>query len=87
MDIVNDIQPLSAFRARSAAFVRRLKQTGRPIVLTIDGKAAVVVQDAAAYQRLCDAAARAGAPAETQPDPEPGNDMFDEMRRRLGLSQ
>jgi hypothetical protein len=28
------------------------KQTGEPVVLTINGKAELVVQDAAAYQKL-----------------------------------
>ena len=30
----------------------QLKQTGEPVVLTINGKAELVVQDAAAYQKL-----------------------------------
>ena len=29
-----------------------MKQTGEPVVLTINGKAELVVQDAAAYQKL-----------------------------------
>lgn len=33
----------------------------RPVVLTVKGKAAAVVQDAEAYQRLLDLAARADA--------------------------
>ena len=32
----------------------RLKKTGRPVVLTVNGKAAVVVQDATAFQELID---------------------------------
>ncbi|HUE12582.1 MAG TPA: hypothetical protein VMR25_00335 [Planctomycetaceae bacterium] len=32
--------------------------TGEPVVLTVNGKAQVVVQDAAAYQKLLDAAAK-----------------------------
>jgi hypothetical protein len=37
----------------------RLKLSGRPEVLTINGKAELVVQDAAAYQRLLEAVERA----------------------------
>ncbi len=37
----------------------RLKETGSPVVLTVNGKAEVVIQDAAAYQRLLEQAARA----------------------------
>ncbi len=61
MDITEDIQALTTFRNNSAAFLRRLKKTRRPLVLTVNGKAAAVVQDAAAYQRLLDIAAQADA--------------------------
>lgn len=52
LDIANDIQSLSTFKRESAKVMRRLKKTGKPVVLTVNGKAEVVVQDAAAYQRL-----------------------------------
>jgi prevent-host-death family protein len=61
MDITEDIQALTTFRNNSAAFLQRLKKTKRPVVLTVNGKAAAVVQDAAAYQRLLDIAAQADA--------------------------
>jgi prevent-host-death family protein len=61
MDITEDIQALTTFRNNSAAFLQRLKKTQRPLVLTVNGKAAAVVQDAAAYQRLLDIAAQADA--------------------------
>jgi PHD/YefM family antitoxin component YafN of YafNO toxin-antitoxin module len=34
--------------------VQQIKTTGEPIVLTINGKAALVVQDSESYQRLLD---------------------------------
>lgn len=61
MDIIEDIQALTTFRNNSAAFLQQLKRTKRPVVLTVNGKAAVVVQDAEAYQRLLDIAAQADA--------------------------
>jgi prevent-host-death family protein len=61
MDITQDIQALTTFRNNSATFLHHLKKTQRPLVLTVNGKAAVVVQDAAAYQRLLDIAAQADA--------------------------
>jgi prevent-host-death family protein len=61
MDITQDIQALTTFRNNSSAFLRRLKKTKRPVILTVNGKAAAVVQDAAAYQRLLDIAAQADA--------------------------
>ena len=39
--------------------MKQLKRTKRPVVLTVTGKAAAVVQDAEACQRLLDVAARA----------------------------
>ena len=38
---------------------RRMKESGHPVVLTINGKAELVVQDAASYQRLLELAERA----------------------------
>jgi prevent-host-death family protein len=61
MDITRDIQALTTFRNHSAAFLQQLKKTQRPVILTVNGKAAAVVQDAAAYQRLLDIAAQADA--------------------------
>jgi hypothetical protein len=49
---IQDIASLTDFHRNSRAHWLRLKQSGRPEVLTINGKAELVVQDAAAYQRL-----------------------------------
>jgi prevent-host-death family protein len=61
LDITKDIQPMTTFRNHSAEVMRHLRETGRPVVLTVNGKAAAVVQDAEAYQRLLDLAAGANA--------------------------
>ena len=61
LDITSDTQTLTAFHRSSADFMKQLKKTKRPVVLTVNGKAAAVVQDASAYQRLLDIAARADA--------------------------
>ena len=61
IDITNDIQSLTTFRRRSGDFMKQLRKNKRPVVLTVKGKAAAVVQDAGAYQRLLDIAARADA--------------------------
>ena len=52
LDISRDIQSLTDFKKNTSEFVTQLKQTGEPVVLTINGKAEIVVQDAAAYQKL-----------------------------------
>jgi len=61
LDITQDIQSLTTFRRRSGDFLKQLKKTKRPVVLTVKGKAAAIVQDAEAYQRLLDLAAQASA--------------------------
>jgi PHD/YefM family antitoxin component YafN of YafNO toxin-antitoxin module len=57
---LQDIHSLTDFARHTREFVRRLKKTGRPTVLTVNGRAEFVVQEAASYQRLLDIAARAG---------------------------
>lgn len=53
-----DIHSLTDFARNTKSYARRLKKTGRPAVLTVNGRAEFVVQDASAYQRLLDAAAQ-----------------------------
>jgi len=61
LNLPEDIQPLTTFRRRSAQFLKQIKKSKRPVVLTVNGKAAAVIQDAEAYQRLLDIAAKAEA--------------------------
>jgi prevent-host-death family protein len=61
LDITKDIQSITTFRRLSGKFLKQLKKSKRPVVLTVNGKAAVVVQDAETYQRLLDIAAGANA--------------------------
>jgi PHD/YefM family antitoxin component YafN of YafNO toxin-antitoxin module len=46
--------PLADFARDAEAAVRRLKDTGEPEVLTVDGEDAAVIMDVRAYQRLLD---------------------------------
>jgi len=61
MDIMKDIQAMTTFRRNPGKFMKHLKKTKKPLVLTINGKAEAVVQDAEAYQHLLDIAAQADA--------------------------
>jgi prevent-host-death family protein len=58
MNLARDIDSLSNFKRDTTRFMERMKQTGAPVVLTVNGKAELVVQDAASYQRLLEAADR-----------------------------
>lgn len=52
----NDIHPVTDFTRKTKQYIRRLKETGKPEVLTVNGEAEIVVQSADAYQELLDAA-------------------------------
>ncbi|SPF48532.1 Prevent-host-death family protein [Candidatus Sulfopaludibacter sp. SbA4] len=54
LDIAKDIQSLSAFKRNTPGLLKRMRESGHPVVLTINGKAEIVVQDASAYQKLLD---------------------------------
>ncbi|HKM91777.1 MAG TPA: hypothetical protein VJX29_14300 [Candidatus Acidoferrales bacterium] len=58
---VEDILSLTDFARNTKAHLRQLKQSGRAAVLTINGKAQLIVQEAAAYQRLLNALERTKA--------------------------
>jgi len=52
MKLARDIMSLSTFKRDSNKVMRQMKKTKEPVVLTVNGKAAVVVQDAESYQKL-----------------------------------
>jgi prevent-host-death family protein len=93
VDITKDIQPMTTFRNHSAEIMQHLKDTGRPVILTVNGKAAAVVQDAAAYQRLLDLAAEASAAEGIRQGLEDlrhgrtraARDVFDDLRAEHGI--
>ena len=80
-------------RRNPREFMRRLKKTRRPIVLTVNGKAEAVVQDAESYQHLLDIAARADSAEGVRQGLEdvekgrtrPARDVFDEIRAEYGI--
>jgi PHD/YefM family antitoxin component YafN of YafNO toxin-antitoxin module len=59
LNINRDINSLSNFKRNTPEFLRQLKETGHPVVLTINGKAELVIQDTASYQKLIELAERA----------------------------
>ena len=51
---MNSIHPVSDFSRKPAEYIKRLKETKEPEILTVNGKAEVVVQDARAYEEMID---------------------------------
>ena len=58
---LEDIHSLSDFQRNTKAHVERLKETGHPEVLTVNGKAELVVVSAEAFQDWADKIERADA--------------------------
>jgi prevent-host-death family protein len=93
LDITKDIQSLTTFRRRSGDFMKQLKKSKRPVVLTVKGKAEAIVQDAEAYQRLLDIAAGADAEEGIRQGLEdvkkgrtrPAREFFDEFEDTHGI--
>jgi len=56
IDLQKEINSLSNFKRNTSDFLEQLKSSGKPIVLTINGKAEIVIQDAGSYQRLLEIA-------------------------------
>lgn len=49
---LRDIHTLTEFQRNAKKYAKKMTQTGRPLVLTVNGKPGLVVQDAEAYQAL-----------------------------------
>jgi hypothetical protein len=55
MIALQDIRSLTDFQRNTRAHLRRLKSSGRPAVLTVNGRAELIVQDATAFEDMLDA--------------------------------
>lgn len=95
MDITKDIQPMTTFRNHSAEVLDHMRKTRRPVVLTVNGRAAAVLQDAESYQNLLDLAAQAKAEEGIRQGLEdlkngevsPAADVFSALRAEYDLSR
>ena len=58
---LRDIHSLSEFQRNTKEFLQQMKQNKGPVVLTVNGKAEVVVQDAESYQEMLTRLERAEA--------------------------
>ena len=87
------IHSLTDFLRHHKAHVARLKATRLPEVLTVNGRAEVVIQDAESYQELLDrlhhmetlAAIREGMASAERGELKPAEQVFAEMQARYGL--
>lgn len=90
---LNNIHSLTDFQRNTREHLRRLKETGKPEVLTVNGQAEVVVQSAAAYQELLDAAElarrlpslRKSLQEANRGQGVPAKQVLAELREKLGI--
>ncbi len=90
LDLANDIRSLSDFKRNTTELLDRIRKTGNPLVLTINGRAEVVVQDAEAYQQLLERVETVEALQRGLADvkagrTKPAREVFDRLRRKHGI--
>lgn len=52
IDVNEDVRSLSEFKRNTPELLAHLERSGRPLILTVNGRGRVVVQDTASYQCL-----------------------------------
>jgi len=92
INLAQDIHSLTDFKRNTGGLVEQIRETGRPLVLTINGKAELVVCDAAGYQHLVDRVEaiegiRRGLDQARAGRTLPAADAFREVEKRHGLDR
>ena len=93
LDTTQEVQPLTNLQDHPAEVIAQARATRRPITLTVDGKPAFILQNAAAYQRILDLAAladaregiRQGLEELRRGEGRPVGEVFDEMREKYAI--
>jgi len=94
LNLRKDIHPLTDFKRNTSGFVSRMKKTRRPVILTVNGRAELVVQDAQSYQQILDRlerfeaveAIRVGIEAAEQGKIQPARQALGRLQKKLGIS-
>jgi PHD/YefM family antitoxin component YafN of YafNO toxin-antitoxin module len=87
------IDSLTNFQKNARTFTARLEESKEPILLTVNGRAKIVIQDAQAYQSLLDElekarfmeAVRLGLREAEEGLGRPAEEIFSEMQTKYGL--
>ena len=82
MIALEDIRSLTDFQRNTKSHLKRLKSTGRPEVLTVNGKAELIVQNAAAYEDMIEAirGIQRGLDSMAEGKGEPARKVLDRIR-------
>ena len=96
---LNEIRSVSDFQRNAKEYIGTLKDSETPLVLTVNGRAELVVQNAASYQKLLNrleeleskvqdeaiAAIRLGISQASEGKTKPARKALKELGERLGL--
>jgi prevent-host-death family protein len=90
--VSEDIVPVSDFKAQAADWLKRVSETGQPLVITQNGKAAGVLLSPVEFDRLNDRASFVGAVREGLADADAGRlrdheEVAARMKERFGLKR
>jgi prevent-host-death family protein len=92
---LSNIHSLSEFQRNTKQYIQHMEQSEKPIVLTVNGEAQLVVQDAKAYQKLLDrleyaetiAALRQGIEGIDRGKGMSAKEALEDLRRKHGISR
>ena len=86
---VHDIRSLTDFQRHTKAHLKRLKASGQPTVLTVNGRAELIVQDAGAFEEMLDAirGIQRGLDSMKAGTGKPFLAALDEIRAKQGVSR
>jgi prevent-host-death family protein len=95
INLERDIHSLTDFKRNTNEFMKQMKATKSPVVLTVNGKAELVVQDAASYQEMLEALERAqtiegirrGLEQMKRGEGRPSEEVFAEIRQKFGIPE
>jgi len=86
IDVTQDIHSMTTFKRNSAGLMKRIRKTGRPLILTVNGKAEAVLLDAALYREVAEhldsvASIRRGMAQAKKGMGRSVDDVFDNLER------
>ena len=90
MTAIQNVDTLTHFKTHTSEVLERLRTTGAPMALTVDGEAQVIVQDASSYQKMLEVLDRAeaiegirrGLDAMARGEGRPAEQVFERLRKR-----
>lgn len=93
LHVSEEVHSLSEFTQNPAEFIEQLEETGQPVILTVNGQAKIIVQDAAAYQRMLELVdrmemlegLRESLDSMRQGKGKPAREFFEELRKKHGI--